>query len=305
MPEQGEQAGLLLLRQLAPADQVDALLRERGGHVLLIAGRVPGHELARAGPDHLQDLAGLQARGGFGGHAGRDAALQSRHPDHEELVQVAGEDRQEVGALQKWCVRVLGELEHAFVERQPAALPVQEPALRQLDAVLDRVLVRVEVGVEVRFQVGDVRGHRVRAVRGYGADGRLCVLDRGLGAWLVHGPILPPREHYWRVGECERQRGEADVPVRQHQLGLVHRRLQGLALLGGRRLWRGGGFIGRALQGRLNRWLRGHDVRDMEGRLPDVRGAGRHVHTPHSGGRPLVRRYAASGPGRSGRRRGR
>ena len=68
--EEREEAGLLLLGQLAPADEVDALLGELGGHVLLVAGGVPGHELAGAGPDHLQHLAGLEARGGAGGHAG-------------------------------------------------------------------------------------------------------------------------------------------------------------------------------------------------------------------------------------------
>ena len=103
LPEEGEQAGLLLLGQLVPADQVDALLGERGGDVLLVAGGVPGHELARAGPDQLQDLAGLEAGGGAGGDAGRDAALETGHPDHEELVQVAGEDREEVGPFEEGC----------------------------------------------------------------------------------------------------------------------------------------------------------------------------------------------------------
>lgn len=78
MPEEGEQAGLLLLGQLAPADQVDALLGEGRGDVLVEAGGVPGHQLAGAGPDHLQHLAGLEAGGGAGGDAGRDAALEMR-----------------------------------------------------------------------------------------------------------------------------------------------------------------------------------------------------------------------------------
>ena len=155
----------------------------------LVAGGVPGHELAGAGPDHLQHLAGLEAGGGAGGDAGGDAALQAGHPDHEELVQVAGEDRQEVRPLQQRRGRVLGQFQHALVEREPAALPVEEAALRQLGAVVASVvLVRVEVGVEVGFQVGDrVRGHGVRAVRGDGADGRLRVLDRAwsVGCWLM------------------------------------------------------------------------------------------------------------------------
>ena len=49
-------------------------------------------------------------------------------------------------------MRVLGEFQHPLVEREPAALPVEEPALGQLVAVdigFVRVRVRVEVGVEV------------------------------------------------------------------------------------------------------------------------------------------------------------
>ena len=102
--------------------------------------------------------------------------------------------------------RVLGEFEDPLVEREPAALPVEEPALRELDTVLHRVLVRVEVGVEVGLQVGDVRRHGVRAVRGYGADGGLRVLDLCLGVGLAHEPILPRRGRNGRVGESGRER---------------------------------------------------------------------------------------------------
>jgi hypothetical protein len=223
--EEGEQAGLLLLRQLAPADQVDALFGEGGRHVLLEAGGVPGHQLARARPDHLQHLAGLEAGGGAGGDTGGDAALQAGDADHEELVEVAGEDREEVGALEDGSGRVLGEFEDALVEREPAAFAVEEAALREPDAVrleplgLLRLLVPVEVGVDVGFQVGDRRGHGVRAVRGDGTHGGLRVLRvrRGLGLLrglrvlrvllelclglrLPHEPILPRSAQDRRVG---------------------------------------------------------------------------------------------------------
>lgn len=229
VPEQGEQAGLLLLLQFTPADQVDALLREGGGDVLVVAGGVPGHELAGAGPDHLQHLAGLEAGGGAGGHAGGDTALQTGHPDHEELVQVAGEDREEVGPLQQGCARVLGEFEHALVERQPAALPVEETSLWQLGPVVRRLLVGVEVGVDVGFEVGDGRRDGVRAVGRDGAHGGLRVLDLCLGVRLAHGPILPRREHHGRVGQRGRDRGRhMSVPVPRWPLS------------GWRRLWHGG-----------------------------------------------------------------
>ena len=57
---------------------------------------------------------------------GGDAPLQPGHPDHEELVQVGGEDGQEIDPLQQVQVRVLGELQHPGVEGQPAQLSVQE-----------------------------------------------------------------------------------------------------------------------------------------------------------------------------------
>ncbi|MDQ0991688.1 hypothetical protein QFZ74_002916 [Streptomyces sp. V3I7] len=205
LPEQGEQPRLLLLGQLAPADHVDALVREGGRDVLLEAGGVPGHELAGAGPDHLQHLAGLEPGGGARGHARGDTALQTGDPDHEELVQVAGEDRQEVRAFEQGRVRVLGELQDPLVEGEPAALPVEEATLRQLGPAGLRLLVPVEVGVDVGFQVGDRRGHRARAMRGYGAHGGLRLLDLCLGFWLAHEPIVPREEAHGRVGTRARE----------------------------------------------------------------------------------------------------
>ncbi|GAA3505922.1 hypothetical protein GCM10019016_130360 [Streptomyces prasinosporus] len=201
MPEQGEEAGLLLLRELVPADQVDALLREGGGDVLVVAGGVPGHQLAGAGPDHLQHLARLEAGGGAGGHAGGYAPLEAGHPDHEELVQVAGEDREEVRPLQQRGLGILGQFEHPLVERQPTALAVEETALRQRGgAVGERLLVAVQVGVDVGFQIGHRSGHGVRPVRGDGAHGGLRVLDLCRGVGLAHDPIVPRRGRHGRVG---------------------------------------------------------------------------------------------------------
>ena len=60
------------------------------------------------------------------GEAGRDPPLQAGDADHEELVEVAREDRQEAHPLEQRHARVLGELEDALVERQPRQLPVEE-----------------------------------------------------------------------------------------------------------------------------------------------------------------------------------
>ncbi len=85
--------------------------------------------------------------------SGDDAALQARDPHHEELVEVAGEDRQEVRPLEHRKRRILGELEHALVERQPAELAIQVAilgklrveALRKVEVVVVRV---AQAGVE-------------------------------------------------------------------------------------------------------------------------------------------------------------
>src|SRR5262249_48201156 len=59
------------------------------------------------------------------GDAGLDLLLDAADADHEELVQVGAEDGQELEALQKGHLRVLGLFEYAAVELQPAQLPVE------------------------------------------------------------------------------------------------------------------------------------------------------------------------------------
>ena len=93
---------------------------------------VPLHQLARLAPDRLEHLARHQAAGGPDGDAGGDAALEAGHPDHEELVEVAGEDREEPGPLEQRQVGVLGQLEHPLVERQPGQLAVEEAIVGQV-----------------------------------------------------------------------------------------------------------------------------------------------------------------------------
>ena len=201
LAEEGEQAGLLLLRELGPADQVDALVGECRGDVLLVAGGVPGHELAGAGPDQVQHLAGLQAGGGAGGDAGRDTALQSGHPDHEELVQVAR--RRSRGSSPVRAAGVAGSSASSSTRSLNASqlrsrsrnrpwgssAPVR-PASSYASRSASMSGSRSETAAD----------DRVRAVRGDGAYGRLGVLDRYLGGLLAHGPILPREGVIGRVG---------------------------------------------------------------------------------------------------------
>ena len=61
-------------------------------------------------------------------HSRKLLLTQSGHPDHEELVEVAGEDRHELRSLQQKPGVVVGLLENALVELQPAEFAVQVEA---------------------------------------------------------------------------------------------------------------------------------------------------------------------------------
>lgn len=61
--------------------------------------------------------------------------LDAGHADHEEFIEVGGEDRGEIAAFQQRLVFVLGEFEDSLVELQPAEFSVEiairgQPALR-------------------------------------------------------------------------------------------------------------------------------------------------------------------------------
>ena len=107
---------LLLAVEVVPADQLDALLRQRRHQLLAEEPRVPLHQVAGLGPDPLEHLARHQPGGGPHGDVGRDPALEAGHADHEELVEVAGEDRREAHPLEQRQVGVLG------LARGPAAV---------------------------------------------------------------------------------------------------------------------------------------------------------------------------------------
>jgi hypothetical protein len=74
--------------------------------------------------------------------------------DHEELVEVAGEDRQVAHPLEQRQRLVLGQLEHPLVEPQPRQLPVEEAVL-VLGHRRDRVRVGLVGHLDVVRLVGD------------------------------------------------------------------------------------------------------------------------------------------------------
>ena len=112
------------LRPLLVRHDADVLVGQLVAHLEVRPG-VRGLELEHPVPDALQDLGGRQAVGRRPRMARRDLLLETRDPDLEELVQVAGEDGQEPGALQQRVSLVLGLVQHARVELQPRQLAVE------------------------------------------------------------------------------------------------------------------------------------------------------------------------------------
>ena len=68
---------------------------------------------------------GVWPDGMFDREARGHPAHQPGDPDHEELVQVGGEDGEEAHPLKQRDLIVFRELEDALVELDPALLPVQ------------------------------------------------------------------------------------------------------------------------------------------------------------------------------------
>ena len=121
---------------------------------------VPLHQLARLAPDRLEQLAWHHAAGGLDGDAGREPALQARDPHHEELVEVAREDREEARALEQRQVCVLGQLEHPAVEPQPGELAVEEPVVGQVVVAPARTAARRRRRCRLRVERSLARARR-------------------------------------------------------------------------------------------------------------------------------------------------
>lgn len=157
--EELTQAVLLGLLDLAPAHDVDALLGEGGAHALVEdAGLHEGQVVGDAG-DLLEHLARLQPGGAAHRDAGGDAALEAGDPHHEELVEVAREDREEPGALEQRDALVGGQLQDPLVELQPADLAVEEAVDRQVGC--RDVLVGAGPGEAAVGRAGAQLGRRV------------------------------------------------------------------------------------------------------------------------------------------------
>ena len=191
----GEEPGerlALVVGQLVPADDGDALLLQGWKDPVAVQDRLHGLQLVGDEGDLLEDLPGLQARCRAHGQPGGDPALEAGHADHEELVEVGGEDREEAGTLQQRHGLVGGELQHPLVELQPGDLAVEEAVRGQPGLVgdaggLDNAHEPAVGGSRLEPRVVERAGARDRDLGGV-AVGELGRLRRGR-----HAFILTPR----------------------------------------------------------------------------------------------------------------
>ena len=114
----------LLLVQLAHVGQADALLGQRRDHLVEEAAHLGLDRRADVLGDRLERVVGGEAVRAAPGDAFLDLLAQAGHPDHVELVQVGGEDRQEAEPFQQRRGRVGGQVQDPVVELQPGDLAV-------------------------------------------------------------------------------------------------------------------------------------------------------------------------------------
>ena len=113
----------VVLGDLVVLDDRDPLVDERLAD-LRERRRVLGHEMPDERLDPLELLGRRQAVGRQPRRPGGRLLAQTGHADLEELVEVAGEDRQELDPLEERAPRVLGLVEDASVPVEPGQLTV-------------------------------------------------------------------------------------------------------------------------------------------------------------------------------------
>ena len=163
----------LALAQVRPADNGQAVACQRGQQLGGDELGLRQHHLVRQLGDPVQPLAGRVTARARCRHAGGDPAAQRGDPDHEELVQVAGEDRGEPDPLEQ---RDVGVRRRA---RGPGALKSSQLAVRSRNRSAGS---RVASGAGRRDGVLDLLGALVGVPRGF----RLDVLGPRRGC--AHGP---------------------------------------------------------------------------------------------------------------------
>ena len=123
----------LVGRELGEGDDVDARPGERGADLLAPDAALLGRQLAHPRGDPVEDLLAGELVGRRRPPARLERVLHRRHPHHEELVEVAGEDREELAALEERHAGIARQGQHARVEVEPRQLAVDvEGGIRQV-----------------------------------------------------------------------------------------------------------------------------------------------------------------------------
>ena len=106
---------------------------------------LPAHQLGDPLVDRRQLLGRRQTLGRGGLDTGAHLAAQAGHAHHEELIEIAGRDRQEPQPLEQGMIDVVGLFQHTLVEREPRDLPVDQ-ALRGSEVDGGNLGTRRQVG---------------------------------------------------------------------------------------------------------------------------------------------------------------
>ena len=199
---------LLVAVEVAPSGPARCRPRQLRDEVVAEQPRVPLAQVARTASQIASSTSrGISAGRRADGEPGGDPALEAGHPDHEELVEVAGEDRREPDPLEQRQLLVLGQLEHPLVEPQPGQLAVEEPVLELLDRG-QRLVGHGVRRLDVEGLLGDV-----------GATGG----DVGVGAVEGHAASLAPlgerRCPRIRTGGCRRSGARTGTSCRRRRSG--------------------------------------------------------------------------------------
>ncbi len=183
------QPAALVVGQVPPAQDPDACSASSSGrtwsrNTLACASAMARLRVGDAG----QLLARGQPVGAADGEAGLVAPLQPGDPDHVELVEVGGEDRQELRPLQQRLAGVLGQRQHAGVEVEPGQLTVEVAVVGQLGGGRGGARGRATgtAAVDGLRHSSDPRRHRGRplvTVRAPSAGGRWPCGRAARGGW--------------------------------------------------------------------------------------------------------------------------
>ena len=194
-------------RQLVPPQDLDVVFGQGRADVVGEDGRLPQDEVAGAFQDRVVQVPGHHAGSARHRDTGGDASLEARHPHHEELIEVGGEDGQEFGAFQQRDpARVPGQVEDPGVEREPGQFAVLEPVRGQLEGSLSG-------------RVGHLDGRR-RLVCSYVLDCHF-VLDEGHRSSSVLGAYRTSRWAMWNPVVAYSSTATASA-LSTYSLSLIH-----------------------------------------------------------------------------------